>query len=623
MCGIVGVIAPEPIAERETLLRMRDAMIHRGPDDAGEWWSPDGRVGLAQRRLAILDLSPAGHQPMTDATGTCITFNGEIYNYRSLKADLQARGHRFCSHSDTEVVLAAYREWGEACLHRLQGMFAFGLYDAVRRRVLLARDRAGEKPLFYTERAGRLTFASELKALMADPSFPRRLDRRALDHYLAFGYVPGALCLLQDVRKLPPAHALLYEPDSGATRVWRYWSLPEPPPIGEPADAERLEEELESLLLEAVRRQLVADVPVGVLLSGGIDSSLVAAMAARVSSQPVRTFNIAFPGYGHYDEGPHARLVAEHFGTLHRQLVAEPATVELLPTLARQFDEPIADSSMVPTFLVSRLVRAEATVALGGDGGDELFGGYPHYAWLQRQEGLRPFVPPPLRRAVGRVASRWLPTGLKGRNYLIGLSADLDRTIGQVNVYFDTWTRQHLLTEPAGDDDVEAVETYRGRVCHRGHSLLRRAMEADFRSTMVDAYLVKVDRAAMLNSLEVRCPWLDVPLVEFAFGRVPDRLKATSESCKILSRRLARRVLPPSLDLDRKQGFSIPLHVWFKGEWGQYMRAVLAEADPALFHRATIDRLLAGQARGFSNMARLYALTFFELWRREYGVSVS
>ena len=354
MCGIVGIISNTPQAQRAWLAIGRDAMTHRGPDDAGEWWSADGRVGLAQRRLAIIDLSPAAHQPMHDASGALsIVFNGEIYNFAHLRDELIAKGYGFRSHSDTEVILAAYREWGTECLARFDGMFAFALFDSLQQTVFLARDRAGEKPLFYHHAGGELRFASELKALLADPTLARRIDPAALDCYLAMGYVPGDRCILQGFNKLPPAHALLFNLQTGQAKVWHYWQLPEfEADSSRSVDESALLDELETLLEGAVRKQMLADVPVGVLLSGGVDSSLITAMAMRSSSQ-VQTFTIGFPGHGKLDETEHARLVANHFGTSHTDLMAEPATADLLLRLARQFDEPMADTSLIPTFLVS------------------------------------------------------------------------------------------------------------------------------------------------------------------------------------------------------------------------------------------------------------------------------
>ena len=624
MCGIIGVASPTPVSERAWLADGRDAMRHRGPDDSGMWWSPDGLVGLAQRRLAIIDLSPGGHQPMSDSSGRFwITFNGEIYNYRDLRFELEGLGHRFRTNSDTEVLLEAYRAWGVECLSRLNGMFAFGLYDCEARRLFLARDRAGEKPLFYRRSPKRFAFASELKALMADPSFPRVLDLQSLDHYLTYGYVPGERCILKGVKKLAQGNAATYDIEADRLHVWRYWQLPEPHAEGG-SSAEELAQDLDGLLEDSVRRQLVADVPVGILLSGGIDSSPVTAMAARVSSRPVKTFTITFPGHGSYDEGPYARLVANHFGTDHTELAAEPATVELLPELARQYDEPMADSSMVPTYIVSRLIRKYATVALGGDGGDELFGGYPHYIWVARQERLRRYFPKVVRRVVGAAAARALSVGRRGRNYIIGFTSDLPESIAHVNMYFDKWSRYRLLSDMVRRHvaNESLPEEYKASLCSAAHSPLQQATAVDFQTYLVDQILAKVDRASMRTSLEVRAPWLDYRIIEFAFGRVPDVLRATGKERKILPRRLAERLLPSTLDLKRKQGFSMPLASWFKGEWGTYIESVLREADPRLFNPRVVRELIVGQRHGFSNTQRLFALTMFELWRREYRVTV-
>jgi asparagine synthase (glutamine-hydrolysing) len=594
-------------------------MAHRGPDDGGVWWSPDGCVGLAHRRLSIIDLSPLGHQPMADRGGTLhIVFNGEIYNYRDLRAELERLGRTFRSSSDTEVLLEAYRVWGTRCVERLNGMFAFALYDAERRVLFGARDRAGEKPFFFRHQGGELAFASELKALMADPRCPRVMDRDALEHYLAYGYVSGEECMLSGVSKLPQGHAYEYDLERDALRTWRYWELPAGG-ANPSAGLDDLAAELETLLEDAVRRQMVADVPVGILLSGGVDSSLVTALAARTSASPVKTFTISFPGHAAYDEAPFARMVASHFGTQHTELVAEPATVELLPELARQYDEPMADSSMVPTYLVSRLIREHATVALGGDGGDELFGGYPHHSWVQRHERLRRRVPAPMRRMAGAVAGT-LPVGMKGRNYLTGFSSDLGHSIAHVNLYFDAATRQRLLGRTGRPDT--RPERGKARIAAGYETPLEKATAVDFRTYLVDDILVKVDRASMLASLEVRAPFLDYRVIEFAFGRVPPALRATEAERKRVPRRLAERLLPPALDLKRKQGFSLPLASWFRGEWGVYMRQVLEEAPATLFAPAVIHGLVEGQRRGYSNTQRLFALVMLELWRREYAIEI-
>lgn len=621
MCGLVGIVSISPLENRAWLTAGRDAIIHRGPDDAGVWWADDGRVGLAHRRLSILDLSPAGHQPMRDEPrGLTIVFNGEIYNFRELRAELEEqRGYDFRSSSDTEVLLAAYAVWGTDCLSRLNGMFAFALHDARRQTVFLARDRVGEKPLFYQLAQGTLHFASELKALMADSDLPRCIDTASLDCYLAMGYVPGERCILQGYNKLPPAHALEFDLQKGTTKVWRYWQLPDLIQDAASGQVDELDllDELEALLEDSVRHQLVADVPVGVLLSGGVDSSLITAMAVRASSQ-VKTFTIGFPSQGALDETEHARLIARHFGTEHTELVAQPTTADLIPRLARQFDEPMADSSMIPTFLVSQLVRQHCTVALGGDGGDELFGGYGHYdhlLWMQKHLGK---VPRPLREAVSAAAERLLPVGLKGRNWLQGLGADLQQGLPSNARYFDATTRKQLLSRHSGWNT--AAETIFNSRIPAHPDLLQRATRMDFANYLAEDILVKVDRASMSNSLEVRAPLLDHRLIEFAFGKVPSYLKATPQDKKILLKRLTARVLPPNFDRQRKQGFSIPLAEWLKtGPFRDLFHDVLLDAG-CLFDRRVVHGLLAGQDQGRSNSERLFALVLFEQWRREYAV---
>jgi asparagine synthase (glutamine-hydrolysing) len=624
MCGIVGIASQVPVTDRDLLVIQRDTMRHRGPDDAGVWWSADGRIGLAHRRLSIIDLSPGGHQPMQDSSGTlCITFNGEIYNYRDLRRELESRGHFFRTASDTEVILEAYREWGVDCLSHLNGMFAFGLYDQGAQRLFLARDRAGEKPLFYALSNGTLRFASELKALMADPAFARRIDPAALDCYFAMGYVPGDRCILQGVNKLPPAHAMTFDVNTGEAKVWRYWQVPEfrmtQYTNGEVDDAALLDE-LESLFEDAVRRQLIADVPVGVLLSGGVDSSLVTAMAVRATPR-VKTFTIRFPGYGDYDETEHARLIARHFGTEHVELEAAESTVDILPLLARQFDEPMVDSSMIPTFLVSQLIRQHCTVALGGDGGDELFGGYGHYnrlLWLREKLGWIPF---PFRRGIARICAASLPLGFKGRNWLQGLGEELRNGLPLIATYFDASSRRRLLMPEVLNNGAlgKVAEEIRRRRIPNDADLLQRATRMDFENYLAEDILVKVDRTSMLNPLEVRAPLLDYRIIEFAFGKVPSRLKATSSKKKILTKMLAQKILPPEFDLHRKQGFSIPLAAWLQaGPWKDFFRDVLLESDGAIFNRPFVADLLGGQARGRSNSERLFALVLFELWRKEY-----
>ncbi len=625
MCGIVGTASRNLKINAKLLSIMRDTMCHRGPDDAGLWYDPKGRVGLGHRRLSIIDLTQAGHQPMTDINEQfCIVFNGEIYNYRRLRNKLISKGLRFRTNSDTEIILQAYQAWGENCLARLNGMFAFALYDKSKKRLFIARDRAGQKPLFYYHSNGRLTFASELKALMADPTFPRELNLEALNFYLAYGYIPGEMCILKGIHKLPPGHMMTYDVEIDHLMVRQYWRLPTYTQTNT-TDVGELVSRFQELLRDSVRLRLIADVPVGILLSGGIDSSLVTAMAAEVASKPVKTFTISFPGHDKYDEGPHARLVASHFGTDHTELEAEPTSIEVLSDLAKQYDEPIADSSMVPTYLISRLIRQHATVALGGDGGDELFGGYPHHCWVQQQKYLRYFTPHPLRALMYRAAGKLLPPGLKGRNYILGCLSELPYSIAQVNIYFDAGMRRRLLAPVWSEANLGRMspESYKAARCDSTGTPLQLATSVDFLTYLPEDILVKVDRASMLTSLEVRSPYLDHRIIEFAFQQVPDNFRAGLRERKILPCRLAKSLLPKQLDLKRKQGFTMPLHQWFKGSWGTYFEQVLREADSNLFDQTVIRQLIDYQRRGFLNSQRLFTLVIFELWRRHYGIQYS
>jgi asparagine synthase (glutamine-hydrolysing) len=620
MCAILGIASVCSIPDKSWLSIGRDTMFHRGPDDYGEWWSEDSKVGFAHRRLSIVELSTLGHQPMHFFDfGLTIVFNGEIYNHNQIRSELSLLGYVFRSRSDTEVLLAAYAAWDVNCLDRLNGVFSFVIFDSLKQKLFIARDRAGEKPFFYRLLNGTFQFASELKALLNNPNNPRHINAEAMDCFLSMGYVPGDRCILQGYNKLPPAHAMFFDLKTGIPQIWKYWNLPEFAADNLVLDEDHLLNDLETLLEDAVCGQLVADVPVGVLLSGGVDSSLVTAMAVRASNQ-VRTFTIGFPGHIQFDETEHARLIARHFGTHHTELFAEDASVDLLPILARQYDEPIMDSSIIPTFLVSQLVRQHCTVALGGDGGDELFGGYSHYSrllWMHQKLSLIPY---PLRRAVALSAEKLLPVGLKGRNWAQGLGYNIHNGLPLIASYFDDTTRRRLLNDRENWPFV--AESVRKERVPKIADILQRATQMDFANYLVEDILVKVDRASMLNSLEMRAPLLDYRLIEFAFGKVPSRLKSTATEKKILLKRLTTRILPREFDQQRKQGFSIPLNNWLKaGTFKKFFNEVLRDPQCS-FDAITVDRLLRGQANGHNNGERLFGLVLFELWRREYKVTL-
>jgi len=616
MCGIVGYLSSRRPISWDLLKRMRDQMTHRGPDGEGIWLSPDGLVGLAHRRLAIVDLTEGGHQPMASEDGRhLINFNGEIYNHHELREELRALGWSFRSASDTEVLLVAFRQWGEDALTRLVGQFAFAIYNTRDRTLFAARDRAGEKPLFYRHADHGLAFASELKGLLAHPEMPRKADPVALDHYLAYGYVPRELCLLAGYAKLPAGHKLRYQLESNRLEVEPYWSLPQWQ-NGPRRSFDELLEEFEPLLETAVRRQLLADVPVGILLSGGLDSSLVAATAARVSGK-VNTFTIGFPGHAAHDESPIAKRLAGELGTNHVELMAEPSTLDLLPRLAAQFDEPIADSSMIPTYLVSQLVRSKATVALGGDGGDELFGGYFQHGWVQHIARARKFGLHHLPLA--EMAARLLPYRLSARKMALRL---LDHADAAVTVSRVAEPRQREALTGRRIRGEFGAERLRTSLISAWREPRERAMALDFLTYMCDDILVKVDRSSMLTSLEVRAPLLDPAIIEFAVTKLAPDQRVAAGRRKLLLRHLAKKRLPTWFDSHRKQGFSIPLSAWLRGPWASMLADVAENADGGFLNPKAVRSFIKSGASSDRLAHQVYQIAILEMWRREYRVTM-
>lgn len=612
MCGILGINNIDANFDWRLLEKGRDAMTARGPDDAGIWRS--GQLGLAHRRLAVVDLTPGGHQPMVALDGqVVIVFNGEIYNHADIRRDLINRGVAFNTSSDTEVLLKSYLLWGMECLSRISGMFAFAIYDQRDQTILLARDRAGEKPLFYYQDDNSFRFASELKAILTDTNLPRRIQHDALDCYLMMGYVPGELCILEGFHKLPAAHAMVFDLRTRTSKTWRYWELPEFEESDLSLDDLRIE--LDVLLSNAVARQLAADVPVGVLLSGGLDSSLVTAFAARHSAK-LKTFSVVFPNHPHLNESHHARSVAQYFGTEHTMIEARSQSASLIEKLAHQFDEPVADSSMVPTFLVAEAVRKHCTVALGGDGGDELFGGYKNYSKALQIEKIKNKMPTFLRKSISIGASMFLPVGMRGRTWLQHLGSSKATVLAP---HFENEFRRKLLSHQLSPLASKAEQYLRFPIDSSG-DLLQQLTRADFYGFMTEDILVKVDRASMLNSLEVRSPLLDHKIIEFAFKRIPSAQKATINGRKIFLKQFAASILPPEFDMVRKQGFTMPISEWLKrGEYCDLFKEVLYSRE-CIFDRHVIEKMFAGLNYGQAHGERLFALGVFEIWRRTYDV---
>jgi asparagine synthase (glutamine-hydrolysing) len=621
MCGIVGYAGRPGALAANLLAAMRDTISHRGPDASGIWSASDGCVVLGHRRLAILDLSDAGAQPMENSRGTAtIVFNGEIYNHEELRRELAGGGARFNGRSDTEVLLAAYDAWGERCVEKLRGMFAFAIYDHARRVLFMARDRAGEKPLYWALHRGGLVFASELKALMADPEFPRRLSPEGLAYYLSFGYVPGDKCILEGVHKLIPAHCLSWPLAGGSPKITRYWDIPSTRP-NETSSAEELTDELQRLLTAAVGEQLVADVPLAVLLSGGVDSSVIAAIAAKASNHRVRTFTVTLPNHPRLDESRYARSVADYLGTDHVELPLDQSSADLIQKLAVQYDEPVADSSMIPTYLLAKTVSQHCKVVLGGDGGDELFGGYRSYQTALRRDRLRDRWPRGARSLVASTARRILPSGTRGRNALMALGGTMADGIAQSAVWTDAMDYARVSPWLSRQSQRYSPTLWRRDLVEGARGSPGAAMAVDFRTYLPEDILVKVDRASMLCSLEVRAPFLDQRVIDFAYERIPGRLQATLQERKILLKRLAKRLLPPDLDIDRKQGFTVPMSKWLTPEILDTWRDDCREQIQSVLSEAAVLRLI-GRRESMAGEHSLYAAIMLTTWMRHYRVAV-
>ena len=620
MCGIAGFLSTGAARPGEGVLRaMGDALAHRGPDASGTHLSPDGRVGLSHRRLSILDLSPTGAQPMYSADGSLVlSFNGEVYNFREIRAELEGKGHAFRGGSDTEVMLAAFREWGvDAAVRRFIGMFAFALWDAGAGKLYLVRDRLGIKPLYLARLPGMLLFASELKALLAYPDFPREVNRSALQYFLEFQYVPGPHAIYRNVEKVLPGHIVEIGQDGGTTDR-TYWDLFDHWGKGEGrARTEgECEEELSALLDSSVRYRMISDVPLGAFLSGGIDSSLVVALMRKVAAGPVKTFSIGFRESG-YDESRHARAVAGHLGTDHHEKICTPQEAQaLVRRIPDAYDEPFADSSAIPTMLVSEFTRRHVTVSLSGDGGDELFCGYPRYAWVRQGNvvrGIPGFLRRPLCSLLSRVPIHKVQRGAE--SVLYDDPAEMYfHTVG----IFERRRIGEIVPEVFDDAHLPYFRTFRDPRCG---GIVERAMATDIRTYLVDDILAKVDRASMAYSLEARVPLLDHRIVEFA-ARLPMEHKVRGGGTKHLLRKILYRHVPREL-IDRpKMGFGIPVNRWLRNE----LRTLLAEylneervRKEGFLRPEGVERVVREHLSGRrDHQYRLWALLMFAMWVERY-----
>jgi asparagine synthase (glutamine-hydrolysing) len=621
MCGIAGVVSTtrETNISEALVHRMCEQIVYRGPDDEGLYVA-DG-AGFGMRRLSIIDLA-GGHQPVFNEDRTAWTvFNGEIYNFRDLRPELESRGHRFRTHSDTEVIIHQYEETGADCVKKLRGMFALAIYDKTKRKLILARDRLGKKPLHYALHKGNLYFASEIKSILAIVPELAEVNSQGLLEYLYYGYVPDSNCVFTGIHKLPAGHLLEFE--NGRITIRQYWDLPAYD-THTPKSEEECLEEMEHRLFEATKMRLISDVPLGAFLSGGIDSSTVVALMARASSGPVKTFSIGFKK-DDFNEAKWARIVADKFGTEHHEMILEPDVVQTVEHLTSSLEEPFGDSSMLPTYYVSQMARQHVTVALSGDGGDEMFGGYDRY---RIHAGRRIFerIPAWARKFYRDHVFPRVPNAMRGRAYSYNASLSWqERYVDQLSFLPSFERDTPILSEDfreilkRGEDPGNALR------CHfvktPAADPVDQLLYVDTKTYLVGDILTKVDRMSMLNSLEVRVPILDHVFVEWVVG-LPSEWKLRGNRQKYIFRKLAERVGVPRETIDRqKQGFTLPLTHWMRNELREMLMILLEprSLERGYFVASGVRKLLDDHlVRGRGNPARIWRLLMFELWHRNF-----
>jgi asparagine synthase (glutamine-hydrolysing) len=621
MCGICGKINfdPDHTPERALIERMCAALRHRGPDDSGVHSA--GRAALGHCRLSIIDLSAAGHQPMCNEDGSVwVVHNGEVYNFPELRAELQAKGHRFSSNTDTEVIIHLYEDMGPACVERLRGMFAFAVWDGRTQELFCARDRVGKKPLVYAETGEGFVFASEINALVQDPAISRDINFEALHHYLTYQYVPGPQTIFKQIKKLPPAHTLTVK--NGRVSIRRYWELSYEPKT-DAADESELIERFSAVFQEAVRIRLRSDVPLGAFLSGGLDSSAIVAQMSALMDRPVKTFAIGFEDQD-FNELPYARQVADLFDCEHTEYIVKPDALHVLPDIIRHYGEPYADPSCVPTWYVAELTRRHVTVALNGDGGDESFAGYERYYANLMAARVPAMLCAPLHALAPFVPHRQARWSLlrRARRFLGGLHADpAQRYIGWL-CYFTEEMKQDLY-DPAFAQVLGACDSVKLMAealqrC-RASTLLDQTLSADVAMYLPYDLLVKVDIACMAHALEARSPFLDHELMEFA-ARLPVNMKLRGAVSKYCLKKAFEKKLPSAILHRKKMGFGVPLQRWFREELRQPVHDVLLNSrtlSRGYFQRTAVEKLLHEHMQGSADHSyRLWALFYLELWHR-------
>ena len=622
MCGIFGISLANTVVSKKLFAESLDLINHRGLDNTGISYDEDENIAFGHKRLSIIDLSDLGSQPMQSSNSSYqIIFNGEIYNFKEIRNDLEKLRHSFISQTDTEVLLNSYAEWGPDCVKRFKGMFAFAIFDQKKKTIFLSRDRAGEKPLYYAIHNGDLFFCSEIKPIVNFEMKLNIIDSEAFSYLFDHGFTQRDKSIFKNIYKLKAGHSLTFNIQDRGHEIHNYWSLPKK--INEcyinksEVNRSDLVSELENHMEQAVSSQLNADVPIGIMLSGGLDSSLITAFASRFKEK-INTFTVSFSGHGVFDETSHAKLIADAFQTNHHELEARAINPQIIEDLTYYYDDPMFDPSIIPTYLVSEAISKNFKVALSGDGGDELFGGYNHYSKLARLKKISHLMPYFFRRSLNNLSQNLLPLGFRGRKTIELFSSNFRDSYPNTNEFFSDKEQKiffYNFFESKASPLSESVHDQSNLISDYG----LRATFHDFTNYLSEDLLVKIDRASMANGIEVRAPFLDKDLVEFAFTKVPSSLKFDNTNQKILLKALASKVLPSSFAMNRKQGFSIPLgNFLLEKEWREYFTQTILDSDPLLINRENSLDLLSDKARIFQNAGRLFGLVFYIHWIKRF-----
>jgi asparagine synthase (glutamine-hydrolysing) len=626
MCGILGFASDQIAFDHIQFTKNLDLLSHRGPDHADFWIDSDCKNFMGFRRLSIMDLTNLGNQPMiSQCKKYILIFNGEIYNYISLRNELEGLDYIFNSQSDAEVLLNCLIEWKENCLEKIEGMFAFAFYDIDARSLILARDISGEKPLYYYHQNGSIAYSSEIKPLVKSINHKKILNKDSLNHYLGNGYIPREQSIFEGIKKLLPGEYLKFNIKTGEKKIYKYWCLLTliKKNNAKPKQTNmNLTDKLEDLLQESLQKQLVSDAKLGMMLSGGVDSSLLVAMASRIKNK-LDTFTVIFPDNKNYNEQKHAKLISQKFRTNHHELDAGSIEPELIEKLTYFFDEPMTDSSMLPTYLLCKEMSNFCKVAIGGDGADELFGGYSHYTKLLSMHKLCRYIPHQMRHAISRGALSALPKNMRGRKTIEILGEDLINLNFSSSLMFNYEDRKLLFSK--------YPEMFKEIIFKRNISgvpkedFIKRMTLVDFKNYLSEDILVKVDRASMANSLEVRSPFLDKKIIEFVFTEIPSYKKIYQNQKKILLKDLCKKLLPNQFDLSRKQGFSIPINqLLISGKWYDFFYSKIQEFNGFEINKNFVFKLLEDQKTGAHNGEKLYSLVQLICWyeRHIQGVNL-